>query len=79
METELWKCTAAELAAAIAGGTISAAEAMESHLARIAEVNSAVNAVTQTIADVARRSADEIDRRRVAGRVWARLQACRSP
>lgn len=67
METELWKCTAAELAAAIAGGTVSAAEVMENHLARIAEVNPVVNAVTQTIADVARHGADEIDRRRVAG------------
>jgi hypothetical protein len=67
METELWKCTAAELAAAVAEGEVSAADVVESHLARIAGVNPVVNAVTQTLADIACRDADEIDRRRVAG------------
>ncbi|WP_425582649.1 amidase [Streptomyces thermolineatus] len=65
--TELWKWTAAELAAAVACGEISAAEVVESHLARIAEVNPVVNAVTQTLADTARRDAEDLDRRRAAG------------
>jgi amidase len=56
------------LAAAVAAGAVSAADVVESHLARIAEVNPVVNAVTQTLADIARRDADEIDRRRLAGR-----------
>ncbi|PLW72477.1 indole acetimide hydrolase, partial [Streptomyces sp. DJ] len=67
METELWKWTAAELAAAVAGGEVRAAEVVESHLARIAEVNPVVNAVTQTLADVARRDAEDLDRRRATG------------
>jgi amidase len=61
VEAELWKCTAAELAAAVAEGEVSAAEVIESHLARIAEVNPAVNAVTQTLADIARGHAGETD------------------
>jgi Asp-tRNA(Asn)/Glu-tRNA(Gln) amidotransferase A subunit family amidase len=67
MDTELWKCTAAELAGAVRRGEISAAEVTESHLARIAEVNPAVNAVTQLLADHACRDAEELDRQRRAG------------
>ncbi|MFC7304485.1 amidase [Streptomyces monticola] len=65
--TELWKHTAAELAAAVAGGEVSALEVTESHLARIAEVNPAVNAVTRLLADRAREDAAALDRRLAAG------------
>jgi amidase len=67
METDLWKWTAAELATAVGAGKVSAREVIESHLARIAHVNPVVNAVTQTLADGARRDADELAGRRAAG------------
>ncbi|TJZ57285.1 indole acetimide hydrolase [Streptomyces piniterrae] len=67
MDTELWKSTATELAAEVTRGEVTAAEVVESHLARIAEVNPAVNAVTQLMADDARMAARETDRRRAAG------------
>lgn len=42
-------------------------ELVDAHLARIAEVNPAVNAVTQLLAEQSRREAAETDRRRAAG------------
>ncbi|MFH8366532.1 amidase [Streptomyces sp. NPDC018031] len=63
----LWKMAANGLAAAVARGEVSAAEVVESHLERIAEVNPAVNAVTQLLADRAREDAAELDRRLAAG------------
>ncbi|MFF0742812.1 amidase [Streptomyces sp. NPDC004111] len=63
----LWKLSAAEQAKAVRGGEVSAAELIDSHLDRIAEVNPRVNAVTQLLAEGAREAAAETDRRRAAG------------
>ncbi|MFI5531830.1 amidase [Kitasatospora sp. NPDC051853] len=67
MGRELWRLTAREQAAAVRGGEVSAVELTESHLARIAEVNPRVNAVTQLLADRALAAAALTDRRRAAG------------
>ncbi|ASU84163.1 indole acetimide hydrolase [Nocardiopsis gilva YIM 90087] len=62
-----WSATAGEQAAAVRSGGASAAEIVESQLARIAEVDPAVNAVTQLLADRARETAAELDRQRSRG------------
>ncbi|MGK4584744.1 amidase [Kitasatospora sp. HPMI-4] len=67
MDTELWRLSATALATAVADGEVSALEVTEAHLERIAAVNPAVNAVTNPLADGARRAAAETDRRRAAG------------
>ncbi|MCO4696206.1 indole acetimide hydrolase [Streptomyces sp. RO-S4] len=66
-QNAMWAMTAAGQAAAVRSGKISAAELVDSHLDRIAEVNPRVNAVTQLMADRAREAAARIDRRRAAG------------
>ncbi|MGK5632560.1 amidase [Streptomyces sp. URMC 123] len=66
-EKELWRRNATELGAAVARGEVDAAEVVESHLERVAATNPAVNAVTQLMADAARRAARELDRRRARG------------
>ncbi|MDI3404968.1 amidase [Streptomyces cavernicola] len=63
----LWRMTATEQAAAVRDGRISAVELVDSHLERIAEADPQVNAVTQLLAERARESAAELDRRRAAG------------
>ncbi|MFJ9442851.1 amidase [Kitasatospora sp. NPDC101235] len=63
----LWSKPATELAAAVRTGEVSALEVVDSHLARIAEVNPHLNAVTQLLADRAREAARDTDRRRAAG------------
>ncbi|MGW3183652.1 amidase [Kitasatospora sp. NPDC001119] len=63
----LWSKPATELAAAVRGGEVSALEVMDSHLARIDEVNPRLNAVTQLLADRARAAARDTDRRRATG------------
>lgn len=67
MPTPIHTRTAAELAAAVASGDLTAREAVEAHLERIAAVNPAVNAVTTPLADRARAEAAQVDRRRAAG------------
>ncbi|WP_101383674.1 amidase [Kitasatospora sp. GP30] len=67
MRDALWKMSAAAQAAAVRGGEISAAELVDSHLERIAEVNPRLNAVTQLLAEGAREAAVRTDRRRAAG------------
>ncbi len=67
MPEALWQKTAAAQAQAVRGGEVSAAELVESHLERIAEVNPRVNAVTQLMAERARAAAELTDRRRAAG------------
>lgn len=60
--TELWSWSAAELAAAIAQGTITSVEATESALARMDAANPAINAVVDPLheqAMEAARAADE--------------------
>jgi len=58
---EWWRKGAVELAKAIAAGEVTSREVVESHLARIEQVNPAVNAVVRTMADTALAAADEAD------------------
>ncbi|MEV0372360.1 amidase [Streptomyces sp. NPDC050636] len=67
MQNALWKMAAREQAAAVRDGEVTAVELVDAHLERIAEVNPAVNAVTQLLADRARADAAGVDRRRAAG------------
>src|SRR5215470_16402333 len=67
MADELTRMSAAGLAAAIAGGEVSALEVTDAHLARIGEVDDAVHAFLHVAADGARRAARAVDERR-AGR-----------
>ncbi|MCL2586302.1 MAG: aspartyl/glutamyl-tRNA amidotransferase subunit A, partial [Streptosporangiales bacterium] len=64
--TDFVTMTAAELAAAVAGGDASAAEIAAAHLARIEAVDGDVNAFLHVAADAAEQAA-EIDRKRAAG------------
>lgn len=58
---EWWRKGAVELARAIAAGEATSREVVESHLARIEQVNPAVNAVVRTMADSALAAADDAD------------------
>jgi amidase len=57
----LYEHAATELAALIAGGEVSAREAVDAHLARIDEVNGTVNAVTVVLRESALEAADKAD------------------
>jgi amidase len=59
---ELCTRSASELAALIRSGAVTAMAVVDAHLARIDEVNAAVNAVTVTLADSARGAAAAVDR-----------------
>ena len=59
--TDLCFHTAADLARLIAAREISAVEVMDAHLARIEEVNPAVNAIVTLVPDAARRGAEAAD------------------
>jgi aspartyl-tRNA(Asn)/glutamyl-tRNA(Gln) amidotransferase subunit A len=65
--SELIKKTAAELAAAIAAGEVSAAEVTQAHLDRIGAVDGEVKAFLHVAADDALAQAREVDRKRAAG------------
>jgi aspartyl-tRNA(Asn)/glutamyl-tRNA(Gln) amidotransferase subunit A len=67
MADELTRMSAAGIAAAIAGGEVSALEVTDAHLARIAEVDDRVSAFLHVAADGARRAARAVDERRAAG------------
>ncbi|MFI8425852.1 amidase [Streptomyces sp. NPDC085479] len=67
MRSNLCRMPAGAQAEAVRCGEVSAAELVDSHLDRIAEVNPRVNAVTQLLAERAREAAAETDRRRAAG------------
>ncbi|MFH8557543.1 amidase [Streptomyces celluloflavus] len=67
MRDALWKMTARAQAAAVRDGAVTAVELVDAHLERIAEVNPAVNAVTQLLAERARAEAAKVDRQHVAG------------
>ncbi|MGC0423411.1 amidase [Embleya sp. AB8] len=67
MGDALWEMSAAAQAQAVRRGEVSAAELVDRHLERIAEVNPQVNAVTQVLAERAREAAADTDRRRAAG------------
>jgi len=73
MTDELWRRGARQLAADIAAKRITSREVVEAHLARIAAVNPAVNAVVKVLADDARRMADNADRAVSEGRVLGPL------
>ncbi len=66
-DSELWRLSAGELAGAIRDRKVSSREVVEAHLARIAAVNPAVNAITVVLADEARRAAEAADAARAAG------------
>ncbi|ROR73379.1 amidase [Bogoriella caseilytica] len=67
MSDELTGRTAADLAALLRGGAVSAAEAMDAHLRRIEAVNPAVNAVVDLQAERAIAGARAADEHRSAG------------
>ena len=58
----MWEWTAAQQAAAVRSGRVTAVELVESHLERIAAVNPVVNAITRLTAEQALADAAEIDR-----------------
>ncbi|MEU7214947.1 amidase [Nocardia iowensis] len=64
---EMYRASAAQVAAAIKAGEVTAVEVMTEHLARIDEVNPAVNAVTTLLAETALAAAEEVDKQRAAG------------
>jgi amidase len=68
---QLFEHTATELAALIAGGEASSREVVEAHLARIEQVNGAVNAITFVLADSALAAADAADAATAAHRTDA--------
>ena len=63
----LIQLSAGELAAAIARGEVSAVEAVEAHIARIEQVNRALNAVVVKRYNEARAEARAADERRARG------------
>ena len=65
--SELIKKTAAELAAAMTAGEVSAAEVTRAHLDRIAAVDERVKAFLHVNQEDALTQAREVDRRRAAG------------
>ncbi len=65
--TDLWRHSAIDLARLISSRQASSAEVVEAHLARIAAVNSKLNAIVRVLADEARADAAEADRRQAAG------------
>lgn len=67
MSEAMWRLTAVRQAAAVRAGEISAVALTEQHLTRIAEVNPAVNGITQLLTDRALEDAAAVDRRRRAG------------
>src|SRR5580704_17372803 len=67
MAVELTRLTAAQIAAAIASGEVSAVEVTQAHLDRIVEVDSDVHAFLY-VADIgALAAAEDVDRKRAAG------------
>src|SRR5436190_17428279 len=62
MSEAIWRWSATRVAAAIRSREISAREAIEASLSRMAAVNSKINAVTVDLSDDARAAADRADR-----------------
>jgi amidase len=65
--TPAWRLSAVDLAAGIRAGELSAREATESVLARIAQVNPRINALTWVMTEQALAAADDADRARARG------------
>jgi amidase len=59
--TDLWQESASSLAQLIRGGDVTSREVVESHLARIDDVNAAVNAIVEVRPDEALADADRAD------------------
>jgi amidase len=64
---QLWRWSATEMADAVATGTVSSREVVQSCLGRIEEVNPKLNALVEVRPHEALAMADEADRRRSAG------------
>src|SRR5207249_580355 len=64
---ELWRLGAVELAGRIAKHEVSSREAVAAHLARIEQVNPAVNAITVVLAEQALQAADAADEAQARG------------
>src|SRR5262249_61043884 len=64
---ELFRMSAAEIAGAVRGGEVTAAEVTDAHLARIEQVDPRVRAFLHVAADQARTAARAVDQRRAAG------------
>jgi aspartyl-tRNA(Asn)/glutamyl-tRNA(Gln) amidotransferase subunit A len=71
--SELTRMTAAELAAAIASGQVSALEVTDAHLGRIDAAEGQLHAFLHVAADSARAAARAVDERRAAGEVLGPL------
>lgn len=71
--SQLWKCSAREIARRVSAGEVSAAEVTEDALARLAAVNPAINAVVAQMPDEARAAAAQVDAARARGEELAPL------
>ncbi|MFY9891216.1 MAG: Asp-tRNA(Asn)/Glu-tRNA(Gln) amidotransferase subunit GatA [Streptosporangiaceae bacterium] len=67
MTAELTQLTAAEIAAAVAAGEVSAVEVTQAHLNRIVEVDADVHAFLHVAGIGAIAAAEDVDRKRAAG------------
>ncbi len=67
MSVELTRLSAADIAAAVASGEVSALEVTEAHLERIAQVDGSVRAFLHVDAEGAMSAAKQVDARRSAG------------
>ena len=67
MAEQWWQRSALELASAIRTGEVTSVEVLDSHLARVEEVNGSLNAVVRVLGDEARAAAIEADRAVAAG------------
>src|SRR6266481_5678875 len=65
--SEIWQLSASELAQRIVRRQLSSVEVVDAHLARIDEVNPALNALVRVLADEARAGAALADRQLAAG------------
>src|SRR5258705_3478966 len=65
--SEIWQLSASELAQRIARRQLSSVEVVDAHLARIDEVNPALNALVRVLADEARAGAALADKKLAAG------------
>jgi aspartyl-tRNA(Asn)/glutamyl-tRNA(Gln) amidotransferase subunit A len=70
---ELFRMSAAEIAKAVRGGEVSAAEVADAHLARIEQVDPQVRAFLHVAAGQAREAARAVDQRRAAGEMLGPL------
>ncbi len=67
MSEQFWRLSATEMARQVAAGEVTSRALVESHLARIEEVNSKINAVVRVLSDEALAAADEADRQKQEG------------